>query len=162
VEPTGSGLYAEYLAELITREDERKASLESRGVAVVTTSGALATLQLALVAATKKAGTFSLPTSAHGWVSRALVFFTVAAVFALLTSLPGWYQRATVDDMEGLLKTSWNATAAHAEKEIYENRIAVLRSLRFWNGCKGYALLVAVIAEFGAVLCIALAVREAI
>jgi len=65
----GSTIYSDYIAEQVTREDARKASLESRGIGVVTTAGALATLLLGFTTLTKKANhQLLLPHASQGWV----------------------------------------------------------------------------------------------
>src|SRR4051812_49050206 len=73
--PPGAPVYADYIAEQVVREDARKESVERRGLAVVTTSGALATLLFALAALSTKANDFHL----SGWSE----FFLALAVVAL-------------------------------------------------------------------------------
>jgi len=155
----GSRLYADYIAEQLAREDERKASLESRGVIVVTTSGTLATLLLGFATLTKRShGQFVLPHPSHEWVKWALVLFTSSAVAAIVTNAPFRYHAADVGGLRGLLKDSWNDNYEVAEKEVAENRLDVLGSAKRWNSIKGWMLFLAVICEVLAVTAITRAV----
>lgn len=155
----GSSLYADYIGDQITLEDMRKSSLEARGVTVITTSGALATLLFGVAALAKKSQRdFLLPTASHEWIKWALILFTSAAVFAILTNAPFRYQSASVDGLAKLLEESWNDTDVVAEKEVAENRITVLRNAKVWNGVKGWTLFFAVICEVTAVGCVTRAV----
>ena len=62
----GRSVYADYIAEQIARQEERKRSIEARGVTVITTSGRLATLLLGLAAlTTREEQTFTLPAAAQ-------------------------------------------------------------------------------------------------
>jgi len=82
----GSAVYADYFAKQLDREDERKVSLEARGVLVVTTSGVLSTILLGLATLTKKKdAAFALPDSARWWVVAALVLLTLAVAGAIVT-----------------------------------------------------------------------------
>lgn len=133
--PRGSALYAEYIAEQVKREDERKASLETRGIAVVTTSGALATLLLGFATFTKSPrGQFVLPDASHEWVKRALILFTAAAVGAIVTNFPFRYRAAGLKGLRALRDKSWNDSIDTAEDAIAANRLNVLASAKLWNG----------------------------
>ena len=51
-EPKGRAVYGEYIKEQLNAQEARKNSLEQRGLAVITTSGALVTLLFGLTALT--------------------------------------------------------------------------------------------------------------
>ena len=85
---TGGSVYESYIAEQVAREDLRKTSIESRGLAVITTSGALATLLLGFITLIGQDETgVQLPASAHDWIRAALILFATAGGLALLTRL---------------------------------------------------------------------------
>jgi uncharacterized integral membrane protein len=157
--------YGDYTAEEVAREEQRKASIEARGLAVVTTSGALATLLLALAALNKDnrtaTGSFFLPHDAQGPLKWALIFFTVAALGAVLTNFPVWLQYLDPDTVVTELAAA-SRTEAQAEKHVAENRVVILRSLQTWNSVKGWVLFGAMSFEFLAILFIAIAVRRAL
>ena len=71
--PSGTGAYGALLRDEIAAQDQRKASFEQRGLAVIITSGTLVTLLFALAAlSTKEKATFILPGAAQDWLTAAL------------------------------------------------------------------------------------------
>ena len=55
-DPRGRAIYADYIKEQQEAQEARKVSLEQRGLAVITTSGALVTLLFGLTALYRPAG----------------------------------------------------------------------------------------------------------
>jgi hypothetical protein len=158
-------IYDDYVEEQIKRQDERKSSLEARGLAVITTSGALATLLLALAAASKRNrtsnGTFVLPDASQSLLKWAVVSFGVAALGAILTNFPLWLQWADPEGLKRVLADD-RKTAAVAGRDVADNRVAILASLQMWNDVKGIVLFLAMLAEVVAILFIGLAVWKAL
>jgi hypothetical protein len=155
---TGRATYVAFLKDEIAAQDARKASFETKGIAVITTSGTLVTLLFALAAlSTKRAQTFDLPSGARTWLVWALIFFFAAAVAALITNLPMWYQSANTNQVKPLIEK------ADTEEEALRNvglvRVAVVKSAERWNNIKGYVLLAAMVLEVVAVGFVALAVN---
>jgi hypothetical protein len=157
--------YGDYVAEQIKRQDERKSSIQASGLAVITTSGALATLLLALAAASKKnqtsTGTFVLPDASQSLLKWAVIAFGLAALGAVLTNFPVWLQWADPDGLKRVLSNE-EKTAADAEWDVAENRLAILASLQKWNDRKGIVLFLAMVAELVAIVLIGLAVWKAL
>lgn len=82
---SGTSDYGDFIKDELDVQDQRKASFEQRGLAVITTSGVLVTLLFALAAlSTKRATTFVLPHAARTWLFVALVLFFLSALAALL------------------------------------------------------------------------------
>jgi hypothetical protein len=159
----GSTVYTDYIAQQLAREETRKASLESRGLAVMTTSGGLATLLLGFTTLTKKKnGEFLLPHASHLWVKGSLILFTAAALTAIATNLPFWMQWASVDGLRSLLKESWEDSMGVAEREVSDNRLDILASIRRGNGIKSWIVVAAMACEGVAVGFIAAAVWYAL
>jgi len=158
----GSTVYADFIAEQLARQEQRKTSTESRGAAIVTTSGALATLLLGLAAVSKKnqgsKGTFVLPDASQSWLKLALIFFALAALGAVMTNLPLWLQWVDPDSLKELVANSWDDSAAEAEKQVAEARLDTLASLQSSNDLKGWVVLVAGICQVLAIAFIAVAV----
>lgn len=156
---TGRATYVAFLKDEIAAQDARKASFESKGIAVITTSGTLVTLLFALAAlSTKHEATFDLPKDARHWLVWALVFFFAAAVAALVTNVPGWYQSVDVADVKPLLEGG--DTEEEALEAVGLVQVAVVASAEKWNNRKGYVLLLAMALEVVAVGCVALAVSK--
>jgi hypothetical protein len=140
-------------------QDARKASFEQRSVAVITTSGTLATLLLGLAAlATKASSTFVVPSDARPWVTAALFGFFASALGALAVNVPLSYEAATVAEMRGRLREDPPRTEPAATKDIGFTRLTALKSAKSKNRFKAWALAVAIGCEALAVGCLAVAV----
>src|SRR5215207_5830795 len=86
---TGRSLYAKYIDEQTAAQEARKTSLEQRGLAVITTSGALVTLLFGLTALSVRPDSrFVIPDVAAALLVVALAFFVLAALLAIVTNLP--------------------------------------------------------------------------
>jgi hypothetical protein len=157
--PSAFDTYAEFLKDEIAAQDARKASFEAKGLAVITTSGALVTLLFALAAlSTQQAQTFVLPKGAQDWLRLALIAFFAAAVAALITNLPLWYQAPNVDDVKKLFIEDADDPNA-ALKNVGLARVAVANSAEHANNIKGWVLVAAMVLEVVAVALVALAVN---
>jgi hypothetical protein len=159
--PAGFQAYAEFAKDELAAQDHRKASFEQRGLAVITTSGALVTLLFALAAlSTKESQTFVLPGPSREWLSDALVLFFLAAVAALVTNVPLSYEAAEADAIRARLKESPVRDADEAAKDIALTRVKALRSAKTKNGIKGWALFAGIAFEMAAVGCVAAAISH--
>jgi hypothetical protein len=63
--PRENAIWVDFVEEQLAVEEARKSSLESRGVAAITASGALATILLGFVTLTKKSGEGVLVVPGH-------------------------------------------------------------------------------------------------
>jgi hypothetical protein len=151
-------VFAELVSELLAAEERRQASLEARGSAVITVSGALVTLLLALAALVTEEQTFTLPDAARDRLSLAVVAFVLAALLAIATYAP---QAARVTDPAELAKvlpTIWDRGTDFALKKATATRIDQLTTTQAANDRKARALLAAVAAQVVALLLLAWAV----
>jgi hypothetical protein len=154
----GAGVYAEYLKEQLTAEDARKASLEQRGLAVITTSGALVTLLFGLVAlSTKARQTFELEDEPKYLLAVAVGVFLLAALCALATNMPVTYARVSPDAIRGKLKEDPVPGEDAARREIALTSVKVLRSAKRRNQAKARLLFAGLILEVAAVALVAAA-----
>jgi hypothetical protein len=82
----------------LTRELARKASLEQRGITVITASGTFVTLVFAFVTVVQKGHRFNNFTHAEkALLFTALTLFSLAALFGLLTNIPARYGAIPLD-----------------------------------------------------------------
>jgi hypothetical protein len=149
--------YSKYAEALLAAQDGRKASLEQRGLAVITTSGTLVTLVFGLVAVLTKANSYKLPHSAHGWIGAALIAFVIAAVLGLASNVPLNYGGADFDDEE-TLKAVWEDEAVVARRRVTETRLGDYRQAQKRNGFKAGVLVAGMGFEVGAVILLSIAV----
>ncbi|MEX0972638.1 MAG: hypothetical protein WDZ46_05210 [Solirubrobacterales bacterium] len=154
----GAAVYAAYVADQAAGQEERKSSFEQRGLAVITTSGALVSLLFGLTAVLTGAGGYQLPEVSRIGVLAALVFFVVAAIGGIVTNLPRSYRGVTVEALKKQIAERWEDSAPAAQREVALTELNVIRRAKEQNSWKGLALIIAIMAEILAVLCLAVAV----
>lgn len=152
--------YAAYIESLVASQDERKASLESRGMAVITTSGSLTTLLFGLVALLTKADTFHLPKAAHGPLTVALIAFVIAAVGGLATNLPLFYKGGDPAGLRGLINHYWDESESTARLRVAATSIKIFERASRVNEVKAWVLVAAMAGEVVGVAAVAIAVSE--
>jgi hypothetical protein len=158
-EASGVGVYGAFVDAELRAQDARKASFEQRGLAVVTTSGVLVTLLLALAGlSTRSEATFVLPHSAQMWLAAALLAFVLAATTALATNFPLRYEAVTADDLESRLREKPIRPVARAERDVALTRVKALRDAKGKNRTKGMLLFAALAFEVVAVGLVGVAV----
>jgi hypothetical protein len=154
--------YSRLIDDQVAQERDRKASLESRGVNVVTTAGALATLLFALTAGLTTAAGFRLPGSAKLPLVLALSAFVVAAGLGLATNVPLRYRGPTSAALGNLCNPNyWDGAAALGQRRVAEVQVS-LQSARDANAYKVVLLLAAIGCELVAIGFLAWAVGEII
>lgn len=160
---SGSGIYDydDLLRDELAAEDTRKASLEQRGLAVITTSGALVTLLFGLaVLSTSGKHPVHLSPVANGALGLALGFFVLAALAALFTNQPMDYKQASPKDIADLVNAGVMASPNEARKDVAGARIDELSAARAKNGMKATVLAWALRFETIAVLAVAVGVWD--
>jgi hypothetical protein len=157
---TAGSEYSAYVAQLLAEQDARKASIEQRGLAVISTSGSLATLLFALVAVVTSGDNFELPSQANGPIGAALVSFVLAGVLGLLTNLPLVYSNIDLSDPNKLFWDHWDKGVNDARQRVVATRLRVLKSAQKLNNLKGYSLIAALFVEVAGVAAVAIAVSE--
>ena len=138
--------YAAFIRELVERQDGRKASLEARGITVITTSGALATLLFAFAAFANNAQGLILSTGERTLLRLSLVAFVAAAVLALVTNLPLNYGEPAKETGKDLL-ASWDDDLARSRNEVSKAWARVFAQAKDRNDFKANLLAAAVAAE---------------
>jgi hypothetical protein len=151
--------YGAFIADQLTEERSRKASLEARGVTTVTAAGTLVTVLFALTAGLTAAPHFTLPAGARVPLLIALIAFVIAAVFGLTTNLPLRYREPTARGLARLIDARfWAAPAQIGERRVAEAQVALTAAMRSANNLKVRLLILAIAAELIAVICLSCAV----
>jgi hypothetical protein len=159
----------EVLKDALARELKRKDSLERRGFAVITSSGALASLIFAISAFVSQVHTiknFSHDEALN--IKISVVCFLGAAVLGVLINVPvrygllnayslwSTYEYWAADKRPDDAAHIDPAPAFHAAVVSAKNR--VLERSQFWNWIKSELLLLAFLAEVAGILFITIAV----
>lgn len=151
--------YGELITDQLAEERNRKASLEARGVTVITTSGTLVTALFALTAGLKAAAHFKLPGDAKIALMLALSAFVLAAMFGLATNLPLRYKEPTPDGLAKLVDANyWVAPAEIGQIRVAAAKVTVLAVARSANSLKAALLIAGGSFELLAVIFLSLAV----
>jgi hypothetical protein len=151
------------IAELIAKELDNArssiASVQSRGLAVVTTSGTLVTLLFGFSAFVTKAQNYTLPSAAKLPLYLAAGLFVLAAVAGIVTNAPWWRKTIDVNELDNLIADPlWGADAESAAKRVAEARLTVVKSLRSANTVIAWILLGGIVLEILAIAAVTWAV----
>jgi hypothetical protein len=160
----GTAVYDAFLKEELASQDARKSSFEQRGLAVVTTAGALVTLLFGLAAIATRVGR-GIPFEHEEklWLVASLVLFVLSALSALATNfpLPG-YESASTEGLRRRLTEEPANDAEGAHRDIALTQIDVLIAAKAKNKLKGRSLFGAMTFEVLAVACVGIAIFEVI
>jgi hypothetical protein len=158
-EDRGSTVYAAFISEQLSRQDTRKASLEQRGISVVTSSGTFVSLLFALVAVLTGAEDFELPSDAQPWLLAAATAFVLAGIGGILTNMPGRYRSPDAATLNQVIAERWSDSPEEAENEVSAARVEVFARAQEVNSSKGRILVAAVAIEVLAVVFLAIAIE---
>jgi hypothetical protein len=156
----GNTVFADLLKEQLTQERARKATIEARGLAVITTAGGIVTILFALSAlATKAEATFVLVEPARSLLTIASVVFVLAVLVALGTNAPLGYDEVTTEGLNDMASRDWqDFDSAKSERMVARARADMIISGRNSSNIKAWFLIVAMILEVVAVIALAGAV----
>jgi hypothetical protein len=151
------------IKDQLDEERSRKNSLEARGIGIVTSSGALATLLFGLVAFTRGTNTqlhWDIGTPAKVALLVGVLLFAAAALLGLAANFPGDYKEASVEKLRERVKSEvWSKPdpieAARRDAEVNVGTIDAARQI---NGKKAKAIRWGIAAEAVAAVAVALAV----
>lgn len=157
-ETPGRTVYADYVKAELDAQLERKASLEQRGVAVITTAGTLVSLLFGLVAVITGVQHYTPPHGATIWLYSGLALFVVAGALALVVNAPLVYQTVKADELKRAIGTLWGDDEETAQRNVALTRTTVFGDTKRKNDLKGIVLIAAMVAEVAAVGCVGVAV----
>ena len=142
-EQTGREVLSSFVDDMLKAEESRSSSIESRGQAVVSISGTLVTLLLALASLVTRGRGFVLPSSARNLLAAAVVAFAASVAAAVFSIVP---RRSKTIDPTTFKDEAWNLwnTPATAPAELMATRLNLHRELYNLNARKVRALIVAV------------------
>ncbi len=156
----GSTIYLGFISGLLASEESRKASLETRGIAVITTSGALVSLLLGLIAAIKGSKTFTLPVSANVPFLIGGLLFGIAATLGILANVPFLYKSVKPTALESATADLWDDAPEDAELMVASTQIGLYAGARNTNSLKAIFVLAGLTTEVAALIPIVIAVVD--
>jgi hypothetical protein len=145
----------------LAAEQARKTSLEQRGLAVITSSGVLVTLLLAIGAASEGAP-LAVTGPARISLIGALPAFIGAAISGILANWTWTVNAVPVHERWGLRNLvepeTFDGPHSTVDRPIVEAQVGQIARLREVNGRKAWALQLGLILEVFAILCVALVI----
>lgn len=145
-------LFAAVIEDNLERQQQRKASLEQRGLAVVTTSGTLVTLSFGFVAIAAGDDGADLSGLAGALLASAMAAFILAAVLGLVTNTTRAYSYISTSSLERLCQPRyWAADPVEAARQVAAMQVRSLRVARTNNAAKARLLRWAISVEVLAV-----------
>src|SRR4051794_37646015 len=122
--PTSAGSeFAGFVVNQLDNEEKRRASLEARGLAVITTSGTLVTLLLAFATLVTQQQGYRLPKPVVTWVTMSLIAFVSAATLAIGSNAPQLYRVVDVTELRTVVRRRWGSSSDDALKTLTATRL---------------------------------------
>ncbi len=150
--------YVSFFDQELNSERERRSTLDGRGQAVVTTSGALVALLSAVGAIVIHRSTFVFPGNARYPLVSALILFVVAAFLGILAAVNFKYDVVSRDSLSQMLRGHWTDSDDMAAKNIATANVITIKTMRRGNNTKAALLLIALFTQLGAFLSLSVAV----
>jgi hypothetical protein len=149
--------YGEFVQRELDDQRTAKASLEQRGMAVITSSGVVLTLLFGLAAVAESNSRFNIADAARPWLYASGGFFGGAAILALVTSVPLRYKAPKPEALVRQVREAW--TEPEATQRVALTRVGMIASYRRRNGFKAWVLMFAMAAQVVAILLLAVAIK---
>jgi len=143
-------VYLVFVEGELKAERERRATFDSRGQALVATSGVLVTLLSGIAAAVKAGTKLHPPPLAVGVVLLALALFVVSAVLGIVAGWNRYYAVARYETLERMLGEHWKDREVDARNNVATVHARTIQALRdanrFKATCVSYGLIFQVLA----------------
>lgn len=150
-------MYAAYVEAESKAERERRATIDTRGLAVVTSSATFTTIALALSSVLPS---FGRPgSSGLGLFTVAVALLVVACCMGVLSTLNLSYEVGSTETAQRMLTDRWTDDEVDARNLVATLHLATTRRLRQGNGRKSRLLLLALSAQALGVVLLGVAVQ---
>lgn len=148
--------YADFVRRQADAELSRRDRLDARGLAVIGTNGALATLVLGGLTVLRGTQSLTLTTAAQWPLGLALVCLVSAAFMGVHATQLRWYKVVDTSTMQAMLHDPhWGDTEATARNACATTTLRTVTSLRQGNEQKASRIVAAVYLQLGAIVALA-------
>jgi hypothetical protein len=145
-------LIADLIARELDAEQSATASLQARGLAVISSSGTLVTLLFGLSAVATTAQHFKLPATAKPPLYVAAVLLVAAAVAGIATNAPRSSELTSLLRLRPLLEPPyWDYPAGPARQEVARTQLTVALAARAANRVRARFLFAGIILEIAGI-----------
>lgn len=150
--------YVSFIGQQLDLEHARRAALDQRAMAVLTSSGAFTTLVFAVVTASR-GGETALSDSTRWFVVAALVSLVGSALAALWATNLLKYKVTDVATLRAMLDSAhWGDDEIDARNVTATSQVNSIESLRAGNDRKAYRVVLAIVLQSLAFLALTVAV----
>ena len=148
-DPAQAGpLIAELISKELDTEQSVTASLQGRGLAVISSAGTLVTLLFGLSAVATTAQHFRLPAAAKPPLYLAAVLLVAAAIAGIVTNAPRGSKVTALKRLGPLLEQPyWDYPVGPAQQEVARTQLAAAEAARAGNNTRARWLLIGIILE---------------
>jgi hypothetical protein len=153
-------IYAVFLKERLDAEEAAKTSLQQRGLAVITTAGALVTILFSVAAVVTGKDTYRAPSGGLSLLVWVAVAFGITGFLALLTNVPLGAAQVNPDDYYAKMARDICDDEATCRVKVASIQCAMLKKAVRSNNIRARLLVLSFVAEGAAVVLLAVAVRE--
>jgi hypothetical protein len=155
-------IYQAMVADLLAAERDRRATLAARGATILTASGTLVALVVALAAIVVGKDHVFVNHTAIVELCKALPFFVLSAVFALVVQTYGFaYQvinRKSLNKLADETDEMWNRSATFAVRDDVGQQVRTICTLRDGNDKMAMLIMVSLVFEIVAIALLSVAV----
>jgi hypothetical protein len=154
----GFEVYADFTQAQLATEEARKASLEQRGLAIVSVSGVMATLGFGSLALTTRAAPGNLPGAGAVLLFVGAAAFLIAAGLALAMNAPLRHKAVSPATVKKEIREHEHDDRKTALVWVTATRINLLDATRRSNNLKALLFMAAMIAEIAGIAALGSAV----
>ena len=140
-------VYATFIESELTVERDRRIALDARGLNVVSISGTLTTLLVAIGAFVSNRQGFKLPSDAILPLVGTLGSFVLAATLGIIASAGRRYQVTTPTTLATMLTNHWQDHEVDARNYVSIQHVKTITSLRSGNRHKERYIIVAILFQ---------------
>ncbi|CCH31980.1 hypothetical protein ABZ816_26900 [Actinosynnema sp. NPDC047251] len=140
-------VYADFMQDQLAAEETRKNSLEQRGLAVITSCGALAAFGVGALALFRQRDAIPLSAAAVCLLVGGAVTLVLGAIGGLGVNAPLRHRSANPLVLADTMREHWEDDDATARARVTATRARLLESLRRANDRRALVLLSAMTAE---------------
>jgi hypothetical protein len=132
-------VYADFIKSQLGRESDRRERIETRGWSLIASSGVLATLLFAAIAA-YRGKDYRISGLAFLPLTLSLLALVVSAALGIAASATWKYRVAASETMVEMLQSHWTDTATSARNHCARLDLATISSVRLVNNRKAFLL----------------------
>jgi hypothetical protein len=151
-DPSGGDELLRFVRDELDKENERRKSIESRGLSLASVAGAIVTLASGLQRFAGDASSTAVHGAERVVLTASMVLFAVTALLAALTNAPRGVSLVDAGALEQLAPGLWEQPADDVRKRLFASQLVYLADAQRTNDWRGRMLFAATVTLSAAVL----------